>query len=78
MVDLELAMDYAKQAVDAILPNHPSKPYYLNDLGNMLCDKYSRIGKLEHLEQAIACANLAVKLTLDDHPDRAAYLTIID
>jgi hypothetical protein len=52
--DLDQALRLWQQAVQLAQPGSPDLPLVLNNLGNGLRERYTRIGLLEDLEKAIA------------------------
>jgi tetratricopeptide (TPR) repeat protein len=74
MNDLEAAIQAAQQAVEVTPKDHPDLAVCLNNLGNMLGNRYEQTGKMDNLEDAIQVAQQAVEVTPKDHPNLAAWL----
>ena len=53
-----------------ILEEHSDLGDRLNNLGSILSIQYERTGEMRGLEEAIRVAELAVKSTPEDYPDR--------
>lgn len=70
MADLEEAIKVSREAVEATPPDHLNRAMYLNNLGNNLGNKFSRIGVMADLEKAIIASQEAVKATPQDHTNR--------
>ncbi|KAF2804948.1 uncharacterized protein BDZ99DRAFT_511473 [Mytilinidion resinicola] len=90
MADLEEAIKVAREAVHAnsaelrkrevwlnnlgIWPGDPERARLSNNLGNLLYDKYVRIGAIADLRESIQYTREAVSLTPEDHPDWMYFL----
>ncbi len=73
--DLEQAIAYCQQAVEATPLNSPERARNLNNLSLGLRDRYARAGALGDLELAIACSQQAVETTPLNSPDYPALLS---
>jgi len=71
IVNLEEAIQIARQAVASTLKNHSYLAMYLNNLSNILEDRYERTGDIAHFEEAIQVARQAVASTPEVHSDLA-------
>ncbi|RPA97081.1 hypothetical protein L873DRAFT_1771948 [Choiromyces venosus 120613-1] len=75
--DLQQAIKYAEAALSSTPSNHRnpiSRYIYLatyNNLGNMLCIRFRRIGDLDDLQQAIRRREVARAASPQNHPDQA-------
>jgi hypothetical protein len=58
--DLEAAISWAQDAVQASRVHHPNRAGRLNNLSNRLSSRYERTGDLDNLEAAISRAQDAV------------------
>ncbi|KAL4813877.1 CHAT domain-containing protein [Aspergillus spinulosporus] len=74
MADLEMAIQEAREALEATPEDHPDYTMYLNSLCICLRVRYSRTGAMADLEESIQIGREAVKATPEDHPSRAACL----
>ncbi|KAI0027696.1 hypothetical protein K488DRAFT_60659, partial [Vararia minispora EC-137] len=71
---LNAAISSLQESVSLTPDGHPDKPSRLNNLGNALQTRFSRLGGLDDLESAIVVKREAVDLTPDSHPDKPACL----
>jgi tetratricopeptide (TPR) repeat protein len=74
MTDLEEAVQYLQQAVEAPPPDSPERARYLNNLGIAFGDRFQRTGQMIDIEEAIRCFQQAVKDTPPGSPERARHL----
>jgi len=74
IIDLEEAIQVARQAVASTPEDHSNLASYLNNLGNWLGSRYERTRDMTDLEEAIQIARQAVASTPEDHSDLAGPL----
>ncbi|KIJ26628.1 hypothetical protein M422DRAFT_191958, partial [Sphaerobolus stellatus SS14] len=53
---------------------HPSKPSWLNNLGNSLLRQFERLGDITDLNQSVLKLQEAVQLAPDGHPSKSSWL----
>ena len=73
--DLDAAITYFRDAVQATPADHSDRAAYLSNLGNALHTRFRRIGAAPDLDAAIIHLRDAVQATPADHSDRATYLS---
>ncbi|KAJ7843698.1 caspase domain-containing protein, partial [Mycena leptocephala] len=62
------------QAIDMTPPEHPSRAYRLQSLGESLITRFTTLGDLDDLNAAVETAREAVNMTPSGHLDRAQRL----
>ncbi|KAK4870149.1 hypothetical protein LT330_005203 [Penicillium expansum] len=77
MASPEEPIEIPRQAVETTPPNRPNPAILLNNLAISLRNRYSRMGKMEDLDNATEIMRLLVKATPPDHPDQAMHLNNI-
>ncbi|MGH3846544.1 MAG: CHAT domain-containing tetratricopeptide repeat protein, partial [Pseudonocardiaceae bacterium] len=73
--DLDTAIGFGREAVEATPTDHPDRARYLNTLGMVLRIRFERTGAQTDLDRAIEFCREAVEATPIDHPDRAGHLS---
>ncbi|KAL4962589.1 CHAT domain-containing protein [Aspergillus stella-maris] len=73
MAGLEEDIRVAREALLAIPEDHPDRAMYLNNLGYLLGDQYSRTGAMAALEESIQLGREVVKIIPEDRPNRAIH-----
>ncbi|RYP68863.1 hypothetical protein DL770_008369 [Monosporascus sp. CRB-9-2] len=74
MNDLQEAIKVARQAVEATPKDSAYLAERLNNLGNLLGDRFGRTGAMDDLQEAINIARQAVEATPKDSADLTMYL----
>jgi tetratricopeptide (TPR) repeat protein len=72
LADLDQAIHYFYQAVEATPDHHPDRASRFQNLGVGLRDRYEREGYIDDLDQAIQYYQQAIDATPDNHPDRVS------
>ncbi|EXL39660.1 hypothetical protein FOCG_17747 [Fusarium oxysporum f. sp. radicis-lycopersici 26381] len=73
--DMEEAISVDRRAVNASPEDHPDRPVWLHNLGNVFGHQYERTGVMSDLDEAISVTRQAVAAMLDNHIDRVTCLS---
>lgn len=74
MVDQNMAIKHARDAVELSSPRRPLHPVYLGMLADCLHDRFDQEGAIPDLREAMTLARTALRLSSPDHPYWPLYL----
>src|SRR5439155_7996312 len=75
--DLDAAIQYVQQSVEATPSDAPDRTYRLGNLADSLRERFERTDSLADLDSALEAGHAAVDAASTDHPGRASALAAL-